>query len=149
MKKYNATSSSYFVNLVCLPFLIAGILLNQNGENIPFMSFVILTLGALSVLRVRRNWCLFLIYALILYCNYSILITMYLTDDLQASKSMFMTYKYSGIAVSGINIMGIFTYMMLCAAPEVKSQHSSQNILIGNKYNALIVIALSVLLILI
>ena len=81
-----------------------------------------------------------------LYCNYSIVVTMYLSDDLTIYQSMFMFYKYDEIGVQGVNILCLFAYMMLLAAPQVKNQHRCHNILENNKHNIWIVLALLILL---
>lgn len=139
----------YIANIAAGSFVLFYVLLNSDGEYNTAVSFVTLALNFLAVMRVRKNWYLFTIYSCILYCNYSVLITLYLTRDVM--KSIFTTYAGTATGIQGLNILCAFSLLMLMAAPKIytEGKNNIKSLIVDNRDNPFLVISLIILLILV
>lgn len=149
MTSVNALGSpniSHIINVLAATFAFPFVLLNSQGEYNFAVSYITLAIGLISVYKVRRSWYLFTIYSCILYCNYSVIITLYLTHNVGG---LFTSYAGTQEGVLGLNILCIFSVFLLVAAPKVSIRQKIRSIVADNRSNYLLVTAIVAVLFLV
>lgn len=108
-------------------------------------SFAVLFINALAMIKVRKNWMLFIIAGVIFYSNYSIVFANYLGEI----ESYFTTFSHEQVAVEGIAILLLFSMGLYLVLPKVPKKYVHCSLIKNNRYNLLFVIALCAVLVLI
>ncbi len=121
----------------------AFMFLNTAGQFNAVIGVLVLVMGLMSMIQVRRNWYLLIVYACVWYSNYSICVANYISPV----TSMFTTLREDPVAVVGLNLIASFAILMLLIIPpEVKKPEKPQSLLKQNQDNPIIVLGLAVLL---
>lgn len=111
----------------------------EGGIHNVIASYVILLINICSVIKVRKNWYLFIIAGLIAYSNYSIVYA----NHLVGLKTYYTTFAHEEVANVGINILLFFSLTFHFVLPRVKEKNVRLKAMtLNNRYNPAIVIAL-------
>lgn len=141
----------YLFGIIGLFLFIFGAMSDYAAENV--IALYILALSLFLVWWVRQNYFLLIVFAVLLYCNYSVVFSEYCNV---ISGTMFTRYAHSTASAEAIYIMLLFWSVVTIAMPDSckKLKHEDLKEEFWN-YNSLstveivFVMALSVLLVLI
>ena len=122
------------------------ILLNDSGDHNRLAAAVLLLINLISLIKVRKNWYLLIVFGIIAYCNYSICIANYF----YMFRSFFTGFANTDIGAKGLNILLSFSLVLLLFVPRpTGTTEYGMAIIENNRKNKIIVYGISVVLLLI
>lgn len=129
---------------------IAGftaIYFNNDGVLNVVISIFLLSINTCSLIRVRQNYYLLIIFVCILYSNYSICMANYILNF----ESFFLGFKGFYLSIQGLNLLFLFSVLLDLIIPNIKNSGSIKILPLveNNQYNVLIEIILTIVLVLI
>lgn len=136
------------ITIIRILLYIAGLIaicFNYDGSLCALISIFLLSINTCSLIRVRQNYYLFIIFACILYSNYSICMANYVLNF----ESFFLGFKGFYLSIQALNILFLFNALLDLIVPNIKIVNKNKILPIvkNNKYNALIEIILSTILV--
>ena len=138
----------FIIDLMLTLSSLLLLIINEDGSINRLIAVIIIVLNVYTVIKVRNNWYLFIIFIFITYSNYSICMVNYLTS---AVRTFFVGYAHTDIGIQGLNILLFFSSLLLLLAPHTKTEEklTCRSLLENNKENPIIVIGFAVVLALI
>ena len=127
------------------------IMFNDNGNIDSLIGYCTIAVSILTMVKVRHNWYLLFIFFCIAYSNYSICVANYVSHI----NTFFAGYAGTEIGSHGINILLLFSAMLLIITPRTRSQNppskwsEQRSLIVNNNYNPIIVIGAIIILALI
>lgn len=82
-----------------------------------FGSVLLLTISVLALIKVRKKLSLLIMFAMLLYFNYSIVYYFYLTDN-RFSGSIYATFSHSSVAMTGLICLLLFNLIVYLFLPS-------------------------------
>lgn len=149
MNNYIESKNWILIKVVAIIVTMLVILGNSQGDLKSSAAFLVVVIGALSVIKVKNNWFLIIIYSCILYCNYSICFANYF----RTIDSVFSSYANSKEAVVGINILLLFSLLLFLITPRTPNiaeyRNTKKSITVNNRSNTVIVYILLAIIVLV
>lgn len=138
------------VTIIRILLYIAGftaIYFNNDGNLNAVISIFLLSINICSLTRVRQNYYLLIIFACILYSNYSICMANYILNY----ESFFFKFKGYSLVIQGLNLLFLFNVFLDLVIPNIKMMDDNKILPLveNNKYNILIELLLAFVLVLI
>ena len=138
----------YIFNALIGILVILLLLLNSSGTYEKLVGYCVIAINILSMVKVRHNWYLLFIFLCITYSNYSICVANYISHI----DTFFAGYAGTEIGSQGVNILLLFSAMLLFIAPTTyregtnKASIKPKALITNNKYNPIIVIGAIIIL---
>ena len=143
-KRIQVHAATWMINAIILIAMIGIQLVQDRASYLICASVLLLTINILTIIKVRRNWYLLISTGVISYCNYSIVYA----NHLNKLQTYFTTFSSEPVAVTGVNILLLFAYLLLLLMPRVKNHPKyPQALVVNNRYNLPMVLALSCVLV--
>lgn len=137
----------FTLTIVRILLYISGftaIYFNNDGSLNAVISLFLLSINICSLIRVRENYYLLIIFACILYSNYSICMANYILNF----ESFFLGFKGFYLSIQGLNLLFVFNVLLDLIIPNIKNNNNDiLPVVENNKYNVLIEIILTAILI--
>lgn len=146
-KQLNArkiNGKDWLVNVILIIAAIAVQAIADDNLYKQVLSSVIVLTNLCTVLKVRKNWYLLIISITIAYCNYSIVYA----NHWNKLSTYFTRFANEPVSVEGLNILMLFSLALQMLLPGIRKVSKYRKALIvNNRYNVPMVLALSVVLI--
>ena len=122
--------------IVCVILSLLLILYNQEGQRNKVLAYGVLIFNLATIIKVKNNLFLFVIFCSIAYCNYSICIV----NHIHYLEMYFTQYSYTEIGALGLNILYAFNALLFLFSPHIeKKQKSELSLIKHNRENTVIV----------
>lgn len=135
----------FFANISIATLVVISVITNRSYSTCVFISYVIMLLSVYFSIKMRKNWYSFLISLFILWFNYSICISNYISPF----EDWFTRYNHSiSFMIPVMNILLIFIAVLVICSPTMK-ENSSIDFKLRTPSNNLVVLSIMLVLILI
>lgn len=138
----------HLFELIIAFIAVVFVFFNEQGCFNAYLALLVIGINVYTVFKVKDDWYLFFIFAIITYSNYSICVANYLTDSIN---NYFVGYANTETAVKGLHILLFFSILLMLLAPYTKHEDTviQRSILVNNRENKLIVFGIILVLVLI
>lgn len=142
-KNVKQKKSVFLSNMFAVGVMLLCVLINQNGYYNILVAAITCLISLWSIIRVRQNIYLVIIYGIILYSNYSICAANYFSHI----DTFFTSYSTDIVSTYGLNILAISSTLLFVLAPSYRSESGNiRSLVVNNCDNLIIFIGILVVL---